>query len=86
MPIRPELWPLYPPHWRELSSRVRFERAGGRCQRGRDLRAERAGSEDREDRSAIVGLAYNFGRAGGLVNLLEYTPVRHRSETQIASR
>ena len=33
MPIRPELRPLYPPYWRELSSRVRFERAEGRCQR-----------------------------------------------------
>ena len=32
MPIRPELRPLYPPHWRELSSHVRFERAGGKCQ------------------------------------------------------
>jgi hypothetical protein len=32
MPIRPELRPLYPPHWRELSRRVRFERAGGKCQ------------------------------------------------------
>ncbi len=33
MPIRPELRPLYPPHWRELSSHVRFERAEGRCER-----------------------------------------------------
>jgi len=33
MPIRRELRPLYPPHWRELSLRVRFERAGGVCQR-----------------------------------------------------
>ena len=32
MPIRPELRPLYPPHWRELSRRVRFERAKGCCQ------------------------------------------------------
>ena len=32
MPIRPELRPLYPPHWRELSLRVRFGRAGGRCE------------------------------------------------------
>ena len=32
MPIRPELRPLYPPHWRQLSSHVRFERAGGKCQ------------------------------------------------------
>jgi hypothetical protein len=32
MPIRPELRPLYPPHWRDLSAHVRFERAGGRCQ------------------------------------------------------
>ena len=27
MPIRPELRRLYPPHWR-----VRFDRAGGKCQ------------------------------------------------------
>jgi hypothetical protein len=33
MPIRRELRPLYPPYWRALSRRVRFERAGGRCQR-----------------------------------------------------
>jgi hypothetical protein len=33
MPIRRELRPLYPPHWRELSQQVRFERAGGRCLR-----------------------------------------------------
>jgi hypothetical protein len=33
MPIRPELRPLYPPHWRELSSHVRFDHAEGRCQR-----------------------------------------------------
>jgi hypothetical protein len=33
MPIRPELRPLYPPHWHKLSSHVRFERAGGKCQR-----------------------------------------------------
>jgi hypothetical protein len=32
MPIRPELRPLYPPHWRELSQRVRFKQAGGKCQ------------------------------------------------------
>ncbi len=32
MPIRPELRPLYPPNWRELSRRVTFERAGGRCE------------------------------------------------------
>ena len=33
MPIRRELRPLYPPHWRELSHHVRFERAGAQCQR-----------------------------------------------------
>jgi hypothetical protein len=32
MPIRPELRPLYPAHWPELSRRVRFERAGGACE------------------------------------------------------
>ena len=32
MPIRRELRCLYPPHWRELSRRIRFDRAGGRCQ------------------------------------------------------
>jgi hypothetical protein len=33
MPIRPEFRAFYPPHWPALSRRVRFERAGGRCQR-----------------------------------------------------
>ena len=33
MPIRPEFRPLYPANWTILSQRVRFERAGGRCQR-----------------------------------------------------
>ena len=33
MPIRRDLRPLYPADWRELSRQVRFERAGGRCQR-----------------------------------------------------
>ncbi len=32
MPIRAELRSLYPPDWPELSRRVRFERAAGRCQ------------------------------------------------------
>jgi nucleoid DNA-binding protein len=32
MPIRRDLRCLYPPHWPELSRRIRFERAGGRCQ------------------------------------------------------
>jgi hypothetical protein len=35
MPIRPEFRPLYPPDWPDLSRRVRFERAYGRCQRCR---------------------------------------------------
>lgn len=32
MPIRPELAPLYPPDWPQISQRIRFERAGGRCE------------------------------------------------------
>jgi hypothetical protein len=32
MPIRFDLRPLYPPHWKDLSRRVRFERARGRCE------------------------------------------------------
>lgn len=32
MPIRAALRSLYPPHWRELSDRVRFEHAGRRYQ------------------------------------------------------
>jgi 5-methylcytosine-specific restriction endonuclease McrA len=32
MPIRPELRCLYPANWRDISMRVRFKRAGGRCQ------------------------------------------------------
>ncbi|NHN86862.1 hypothetical protein GOB93_20005 [Acetobacter musti] len=33
MPIRPELKPLYPADWPQISRSVRFERAQGRCQR-----------------------------------------------------
>ena len=34
MPIRQELGHLYPPHWKELSRRVRFDRAEGILQVG----------------------------------------------------
>lgn len=32
MPIRSDLRPLYPSNWPEISNRVRFDRAGGRCE------------------------------------------------------
>ena len=32
MPIRPENRKRYPPDWPEISKRIRFERAGGRCE------------------------------------------------------
>jgi hypothetical protein len=33
MPIRTEMRPFYPSDWPEISRKVRFERAGGICQR-----------------------------------------------------
>lgn len=32
MPIRKENAKRYPPEWPEISARIRFERAGGRCE------------------------------------------------------
>lgn len=32
MPIKPENRARYPPDWPEISRRIRFERAGGRCE------------------------------------------------------
>lgn len=32
MPISAENRKRYPPNWREISNRIRFERAGGRCE------------------------------------------------------
>ena len=32
MPIHPDQKALYPPDWPEISARVRFERAGNRCE------------------------------------------------------
>jgi hypothetical protein len=32
MPIRPEQRRLYPADWRQISNRIRFQRAGGRCE------------------------------------------------------
>lgn len=33
MPINPELKHLYPADWAEISHRIRFQRAGGKCER-----------------------------------------------------
>ncbi|OQB32240.1 MAG: hypothetical protein BWY07_01999 [Candidatus Hydrogenedentes bacterium ADurb.Bin170] len=33
LPISPDQKPLYPANWREISQRIRFDRAGGRCER-----------------------------------------------------
>lgn len=32
MPIRPENRKRYPPDWDDISARIRFDRAGGRCE------------------------------------------------------
>jgi hypothetical protein len=32
MPIRKSQKPLYPPNWKEISIRIRFDRANGRCE------------------------------------------------------
>lgn len=32
MPIRKDLKHLYPPNWKEISHRIRFERANGECE------------------------------------------------------
>lgn len=32
MPITKEKKKLYPPNWKEISNRIRFERAGGKCE------------------------------------------------------
>ena len=32
MPIRPENRRRYPPNWRQISDRIRFDRAQGRCE------------------------------------------------------
>ena len=32
MPINPEQAKLYPDDWKEISERIRFERAGGQCE------------------------------------------------------
>lgn len=32
MPINPELKPLYPADWAEISHRIRFDRAAGKCE------------------------------------------------------
>jgi hypothetical protein len=35
VPVHPSLRALYPTDWREISRRIRFDRAGGRCERCR---------------------------------------------------
>ena len=32
MPIHPSMKPLFPPDWPQISARIRFGRAGNRCE------------------------------------------------------
>ena len=53
MPIRPENRAKYPADWKQISARIRFERAGGRCE------CDGRCGEDHEGRcSALHGEAH----------------------------
>lgn len=43
MPIRPENRTRYPKNWRDISQRIRFDRAGGRCECEGECRLDHAG-------------------------------------------
>lgn len=43
MPIRPENKPRYPPDWKAISIRIRFTRAGGRCECAGECGKDHAG-------------------------------------------
>jgi hypothetical protein len=46
MPIRPENRRRYPPNWREISDRIRFQRAGRRCECAGECRRGHTGRCD----------------------------------------
>ena len=52
MPIRPEMRGLYPKNWREISERIRFRRAGDRCECRGECGHEHFG-EDTGDRCEV---------------------------------
>lgn len=50
MPIRPECRDLYPADWREISQRIRFVRAVGRCECTGHCKADHGGRCDARSR------------------------------------
>jgi len=81
MPIRPENLKRYPPSWREISRRIRFDRAKGRCecagQCGRDHRADNRPQFDDEDRcDAVHGEPHPVTRSLVVLTVahLDHTP------------
>lgn len=69
MPIRPENRAKYPPDWPEISRRIRFDRAQGRCectgQCGVDHAAENAASAD-DPLAAELGIDPDPHRCGAV--------------------
>lgn len=44
MPIKPENKKLYPDNWKEISERIRYERADNRCEHHRIINYDREGA------------------------------------------
>lgn len=73
MPVKPENRGRYPADWREISTRIRFERAGGRCEcvgecgldhtdEGGRCASEHLGSNPRTGARVILTTAHRPGR------------------------
>ena len=65
MPIRPSQRWFYPIDWPELSRLVRFERAGGRCERCGRPHGRQVWHLSREEVAGRRGLWFDEGGAGG---------------------
>lgn len=86
MPIRPEMRPLYPPDWPQISHRIKADRAGWRCEcDGRCGRPRRHLDTDGRCHNRHGQPAYGTGSLVVLTTAhLEHDPTRNADDDLLA--
>lgn len=88
MPINPELKHLYPKNWREISRRIRFERADGKCERCAVAHGCYRSSDgaifDPEDVEGYPGMEYALTKIVLTTAHLNHDPTDNRDENLAA--